>query len=256
MTPGEAVSKVLLIDAESRDADALDRALTQDGYDVLRTSDLSCAAAKFAEWQPSVVIADIYLPEGDGLAVCRELRRMSETPILIVSNASHERMIVDALDAGADDYVVKPFCTREMLARLRSALRRHRLRGAETPAVEIGEFRIDVSGYRVYVRGQPVKLTPKEFDLLTYMARRPGRVLSHGTLAREMWRADTGSDPAPLRVLMGNLRKKIESDPGRPRHLITHARVGYAFQPYLTAPTDDTTSQGRGLNFDPSGSRL
>jgi two-component system KDP operon response regulator KdpE len=187
---------------------------------------------------------------------------MSSNPILALSNASDERMIVDALDAGADDYVVKPFKIGEILARLRAALRRHRLRGVETPALEVGEFRIDVSGFSVHLRGQPVKLTPKEFDLLAYMARRPDRVLSHRTLVQAVWNEDLCSDPAHLRVLVGSLRKKIESDPHCPRHLVTHVRAGYAFVvnvaagPYRTAATGGTTSHGRGRNFDPSASRL
>ena len=219
--------KVLLIDGESRDAVVLMHILTQDGYDVRRTSDLSQVGVVFHEWQPSAVVADVYSPGGDGLAVCRELRRMSDCPILALSSASDQQMIVDALDAGADDYVLKPFGIGEMLARLRAALRRHGLRDVETEAIEVGEFRIDVSGYSVHVREQPVKLTPKEFDLLTYMAQRHGRVLSHRTLAEAVWGVDACSDPAPLRVLMGNLRKKIERDPRCPRYLITHAGVGY-----------------------------
>ena len=254
--------KVLLVDGESRDADVLVHVLTQDRHDVLRTSDLSRVGAVFSEWQPSAVVADVYLPGGDGLAVCRELRRMSSIPILAFSSASDERMIVDALDAGADDYVVKPFRIGETLARLRAVLRRHRLRGVQPPALEVGEFRIDVSGYSVHVRGQPVKLTPKEFDLLVYIARHPGRVLSHRTLIQALWHKDGCSDPAHLRVLVGNLRKKIESDPHCPRHLITPTRGGYAFVvevaagPYRTVATGGTTSHGRGRNFAPSASRL
>jgi two-component system KDP operon response regulator KdpE len=218
--------------------------------------------AVFREWQPSAVIADVYLPGGDGLAMCRELRRVSSLPILVLSSASDERMIVDALDACADDYVVKPFKIGEILARLRAALRRHRLRGVETPALVVGEFRIEVSGFSVHLRGQPVKLTPKEFDLLAYLARCPDRVLSHRTIVQAVWNDDLCSDPAHLRVLVGSLRKKIESDPHCPRHLITHVRVGYEFVvdvaagAYRTVTRGSTTSHGRGRNFDPSASRL
>src|SRR6185295_7037786 len=217
--------RVLLVDGESRDALVLVHVLTQDGYDVLRTCDLSRVAGVFSEWLPSAVVVDVYPQEGGGLAVCRELRQSSRRPILALSLASDERMIVDALDAGADDYVIKPFGIREILARLRAALRRDQMRGGETPPLEVGAFRIDVSGYAVQLRGQPVRLTPKEFELLAYLARRPGRVLSYLTLSQAMWRSESGTDPAPLRVLVGNLRKKIESNPHCPRHLITHARA-------------------------------
>lgn len=234
--------KILLLDGESRDALVLVHVLTQDGYDVLRTSDLSRIEDVFRECQPSAVIADAYPGSDDGLAVCRELRRISHCPILALSNASDEKMIVDALDAGADDYIVKPFGIREILARLRAALRRDRTRMGETLALEVGDFRID--GCSVELRGCPVKLTPKEFDLLTYMAQRPGRVLSYKTLAQAVWRGEVSNDPAPLRVLVGSLRKKIESDPRTPSHLITHPRVGYAFRP--TGPSRPAASPHTG----------
>jgi two-component system KDP operon response regulator KdpE len=152
-------------------------------------------------------------------------------PIIVLSVKGEERTKVEALDSGADDYVTKPFGTDELLARVRAALRRSGASPEEVASFEAGSFRIDLDARRVHIRGQEVRLTPKEFDLFVYLARHPNRVLTHRTLLEAVWGEASQEQPEYLRVFMGQLRKKLEEDPSNPRYLVTEPWVGYRFNP-------------------------
>jgi len=155
---------------------------------------------------------------------------MSNVPIIVLSVKGEERIKVQALDAGADDYMTKPFGSDELLARVRAALRRSG-GDAEITSFDVGQFRIDLEGRRVHVSGREVRLTPKEFDLFVYMARHPSRVITHRTLLEAVWGEASQEQPEYLRVFMGQLRKKLEQDPSNPRYLVTEPWVGYRFNP-------------------------
>jgi two-component system KDP operon response regulator KdpE len=165
----------------------------------------------------------------NGLELCRRLRTVSNIPLIVLSVRDEEKTIVEALDAGADDYVTKPFSTVELLARVRSALRRGPER--QENRIDDGDFAVDVEAHVVEVRGKPVRLTPKEFDLLICLLRHPDRVLTHSFLLKEVWGQYYSEQSEALRVLVGSLRKKIEEDPSRPRYLITEPWIGYRFSP-------------------------
>jgi two-component system KDP operon response regulator KdpE len=183
----------------------------------------------FEEWKPDLVLTDLQMPDVDGLELCRRLRPLSDVPIVILSVRNQENSIVEALDAGADDYITKPFGTNELLARIRSSLRRAPERTSET--IEAGDFHIDISAHEASLNGNTLKLTPKEFELLVCLVRNPNRVLTHSFLLDHVWGHYYTEQPEALRVLVGSLRKKIESDTSNPRYLITEPWIGYRFQP-------------------------
>jgi len=167
----------------------------------------------------------------DGMELCRRIRAVSKVPIVVLSVKGGERAKVEALDAGADDYLTKPFGTDELLARVRAALRRTSDDTGDVAPLEVGEFRIDLQARRIHVRGHEVRLTPKEFELFVYLARRPNRVIEHRRLLGAVW-GETAQDRTEyLRVFVGQLRKKLEEDPSEPRHLATEPWVGYRFNP-------------------------
>ena len=166
----------------------------------------------------------------DGIELCRRVRETSNVPIIVVSGNADGRSEVAALDSGADDYIVKPLSTDTLLARVRVALRRS-TEMPEASALGVGEFHIDFDDRRVRVNGQPVRLTPKEFDLFVFMARHPNRVLPHRTLLGAVWGEASEDQSEYLRVFVGQLRKKLESDPSNPRYLVTEPWVGYRFNP-------------------------
>jgi two-component system KDP operon response regulator KdpE len=166
----------------------------------------------------------------DGVELCRRIRAVSNVPIIVLSVKGEERTKVDALDSGADDYVTKPFGIDELMARVRAALRRAGVDN-DLASFEVGDFRIDLEARRVHVRGNEVRLTPKEFDLFVYMARHPNRVITHRTLLEAVWGEASQEQPEYLRVFMGQLRKKLEPDPSQPRYLVTEPWVGYRFNP-------------------------
>jgi two-component system KDP operon response regulator KdpE len=181
---------------------------------------------------PQALILDLLLPDGRGTDVCREIRGWSELPILLLSAVEDEREKIAALDAGADDYVTKPFSGDELLARLRAALRRIAPAGEST--VTVGELTVDFVRRRVTVAGEPVALTPTEYDLLRLLARNAGRLLTHPTILREVWGPAYGEESNYLHVYVSQLRRKIEPDPTRPRYLLTQQGVGYR----LVAPDE------------------
>jgi two-component system, OmpR family, KDP operon response regulator KdpE len=171
------------------------------------------------------VILDLVLPDGSGTDVCRELRTWSEAPVIVLSAVGEEREKIAALDAGADDYVTKPFSVDELLARLRAVLRRSAPDAG--PVLEVGDLRIDVAERLVTRGGERIRLTPHEFDLLRVLARNRGKLLTHRMLLREVWGPAYGSEAHYLHVYVSHLRAKIEADPARPRLLVTEPGAGY-----------------------------
>jgi two-component system KDP operon response regulator KdpE len=223
-------SRVLVVDDEPQITRVLKTVLTSEGYQVRTAADGLSALTAFSEWRPHLVLTDLCMPHMDGVELCRRLRSFSTVPIIVLSVKGAEPAKVEALDSGADAYMTKPFGTDELLARVRAALRRAGDDAPEAP-LEIGEFRIDLQTRRVHVRGNEVRLTPKEFDLFVYLARRPNRVIEHRRLLEAVWGATAQEHPEYLRVFVGQLRKKLESNPSAPRHLATEPWVGYRFNP-------------------------
>ena len=223
-------SRVLIVDDEPQITRVIKTVLTSQGYQVRTAAEGESALSSLNEWHPELVITDLYMPRMDGVELCRRIRATSTVPIIVLSVKGEERAKVEALDSGADDYVTKPFGTDELLARVRAALRRGGA-PAELASLEVGDFRIDLDGRRVHIRGGEVRLTRKEFDLFVYLARHPNRVLTHRTLLEAVWGEASQEQPEYLRVFMGQLRKKLETDPSSPRYLVTEPWVGYRFNP-------------------------
>ena len=224
--------KILVVDDEPQITRVLRSALASHGYEVQIAHDGISALEKMGAWPPDMVITDLAMPRMDGIALCAEVRAHSDIPILVLSVRDQEAPKVEALDAGADDYVTKPFSIQELLARVRAHMRRRRtiLVQPNTAPLTIGDFSIDSEKHRVEVRGQEIKLSPKEFDLLFYMAQRPERVLTHRMLLTAMWGPHGVEQPESLRVLVAQLRKKIELE-SEPKYVINEPWVGYRFQP-------------------------
>jgi two-component system KDP operon response regulator KdpE len=221
---------VLVVDDEPQITRVLRTVLASQGYQVQTAPEGQSALNTFTEFRPELVITDLFMPHMDGLELCRRIRAVSNVPIIVLSVKGEERSKVEALDSGADDYVTKPFGIDELLARVRATLRRSG-GDAEVSSFEAGAFRVDLEGRRVHVRGQEVRLTPKEFDLFVYMARHPNRVITHRTLLEAVWGEASQEQPEYLRVFMGQLRKKLEADPSNPKYLVTEPWVGYRFNP-------------------------
>jgi len=224
--------RVLVVDDEPQITRVLRTVLTNQGYQVRTASEGEAALASFGEWRPELVITDLYMPHMNGFELCKRIRSVSSVPIIVLSVKGEERTKVEALDAGADDYVTKPFGMDELLARVRAALRRSAGQAeGDVSSFEAGDFRIDLETRRVHARGQEIRLTPKEFDLFVYLARHPNRVITHRTLLEAVWGEASMEQPEYLRVFMGQLRKKLEPDPSTPRYLVTEPWVGYRFNP-------------------------
>jgi two-component system KDP operon response regulator KdpE len=221
--------KVLVVDDEAQIIRVLRHILNAHGYAVRAAEDGEAGLEVFREWQPDLVLTDLQMPNVDGLELCRRIRKGSAVPIVVLSVRDDEKTIVQALDSGADDYVTKPFGTNELLARLRAAFRRVPERSGDV--IESGAFRIDTSAHDSELHGRKLKLTPKEFDLLVCLLRNPDRVLTHTFLLRSVWGDYYTEQPEALRVLVGSLRKKIETDPSDPRYLLTEPWIGYRFHP-------------------------
>jgi two-component system KDP operon response regulator KdpE len=223
---------VLVVDDEPQIARVLKTALSSSGYGVRTSSDGEDALQMMESWMPDLVITDLRMPNMDGLELCRRIRSKSNIPVLVLSVRGEERIKIEALDAGADDYVTKPFSITELLARVRASLRRSSLlREPEAPIVEIGDFYIDVQAHTVRVRNRSVRLTPKEFDLLLYLARHPNKVVTHRTLLSKVWGEGSIGQVEYLRVFVGHLRKKIEAEENSPRYIFTEPWIGYRFEP-------------------------
>jgi two-component system KDP operon response regulator KdpE len=222
---------ILVIDDEAQIRRTLRTTLAGAGYRVLDARNGEEALLKIREETPDLLIIDINMPGMSGFEVCREIREASDAPIIMLSVRSGERDKVRALDAGADDYVVKPFSTQELLARIRANLRRQ-LQTADEALIsfDLNELTIDFARRTVTLRGKDVRLTPKEFDLLHYLVTHPNKVLPHRELLQAVWGPDYGDQVEYLRVFINQLRKKIESDPAKPSLLVTEPWVGYRFQ--------------------------
>jgi two-component system KDP operon response regulator KdpE len=227
-----AKGNILVVDDEAQITRVLKTTLSSQGYGVRTAGDGEEALLTMQDWMPDLVITDLRMPNLGGLELCRQIRTKSRVPIIVLSVKGEERIKVDALDAGADDYVTKPFGVNELLARVRAALRRAATpEESEKALIEAGDFRIDVPGRNVRVKGREVHLTPKEFDLLVFMAKHAGRVLTHRTLLSAVWGANSVEQPEYLRVFIGHLRRKLEPDNGAAKYILTEPWVGYRFDP-------------------------
>jgi two-component system KDP operon response regulator KdpE len=223
--------RILVVDDEPQITRVLRTALTGSGYEVRTADDGHTGLRAAREWQPDLVITDVSMPNLSGIELCRQLRAESALPIIVLSVKGAEKTKVEALDAGADDYVTKPVGMDELLARVRRNLAR--TQPTEDPAqrtIAIGDFKIDADAFRVSVKNGDVRLTPKEFELLLYLARHAGRVVTHRTLLLAIWGPNSLEQPEHLRVLVGQLRKKIDATE-TPRYIITEPWVGYRFEP-------------------------
>jgi two-component system, OmpR family, KDP operon response regulator KdpE len=218
-------TRILVVDDEPQILRALQMKLSSEGYDVETARTSAEALTTAASRPPEAVILDLLLPDGRGTDVCRELREWYSAPIIVLSAVGDESEKVAALDAGADDYVTKPFGVDELLARLRAALRR--TAPSPEPVLEIGELRLDLERRRVTVNGNPVSLTRIEYDLLRLLAQNEGKLLTHPTILREVWGPAYGRESNYLHVYVSHLRRKIEPDPARPRYVLTEPGVGY-----------------------------
>lgn len=224
--------KILIVDDETRITRVLSMACTAQGYSVKSAGDGVAALEVLKHWAADLIVTDLSMPNLGGVELCRAVRKLSNIPILVLSVRDQEKVKVQALDAGADDYITKPFQMDEMLARIRAALRRASYATAEdksTPVV-VGDFQIDPVSHQVYMRGQEVRLTPKEFDLLHTMALHPDRVLTHRVLLAAVWGGQHTEHHDALRVLVAQVRRKIEPS-DKPFYIVTEPWVGYRFLP-------------------------
>jgi two-component system KDP operon response regulator KdpE len=218
-------ARVLVVDDEQQILRALRTSLRGAGYEVDTAETAEGALAAAAMRPPDAVILDLVLPDGSGTDVCREFRKWSSAPVIVLSALSEEREKVEALDAGADDYVTKPVGIDELLARLRAALRR--AAPSAEPLVTIGGLEVDLEKREVRLDGAPVRLTPHQFDLMRVFARNVGKLLTHRMILQEVWGPGYGNESNLLRVHVAQLRRKIEPDPARPRYLLTETGAGY-----------------------------
>jgi len=222
---------ILVVDDEPQITRVLRTTLVAQGYDIRVANDGEMALEIMKDWTPNIIITDLSMPRVNGVELCRRVRAVSQVPILVLSVRDQERQKIEALDAGADDYITKPFSMNELLARVRANLRRTPKSEEVNDIVEVGDFRIDLATRTVFVSGHELKLTPKEFDLLLYLSQHPYRVVPHRTLLAAVWGANSTEQPEYLRVFIGQLRKKLEADPAEPRYLLTERWVGYRFEP-------------------------
>lgn len=221
--------RILVIDDEPQITRVLRAALAAQRYDVRTANDPEEALRLFAEWAPDLVITDLMMPDVTGVDICRAVRKSGRIPIIVLSVRDQERSKVEALDAGADDYVTKPFSTQELLARVRAHLRRAPERVADE-MIAVGDFQIDPAAHTVTLAGHPVHLTPKEFDLLLFFSRNAGKVLTHRVLLTTVWGAQSAHQPEYLRVFVGQLRKKLQGDAPK-EYIQTEPWIGYRFVP-------------------------
>jgi two-component system, OmpR family, KDP operon response regulator KdpE len=222
-------ARILIVDDEPNIIGTVAPLLRARGYEVLSAMTGRAALEAAERDKPDLIVLDLGLPDINGVEVCREVRKTQSVPILILSARGAEGDKVKALDAGADDYVTKPFGTEELLARIRAALRRVETPSPSSEPIVRGGLVIERERFRVLRDGEEVRLTPKEFELLTFLAQHPGRVLTHRTILKAIWGPHVADQPEHLRVLVGALRKKIEPNPSTPRYILTEPWVGYRF---------------------------
>jgi len=227
---------ILVVDDEPQIRRVMRMALSSQGFEVIEARSGEEGLEKFREHLPDLVLLDLNMPGIGGLETCRSIRIGSEVPIIVLTVRSKEEEKVEALDAGADDYVTKPFGMKELLARIRAALRRTPASSAGGPHIFASDdLDVDFDTRRVRVKGKVVRLTPKEFELLRYLVAHAGRPISHRELLQAVWGPDYGEQTSYLRVFITHLRKKIEPDPAKPTHILTEPWVGYRFN---TQPAD------------------
>jgi two-component system KDP operon response regulator KdpE len=226
--------RILVVDDEVQLTRVLRTGLRSRGYDVCIAFDGLAGLDSFTDWQPDLVITDLAMPNMDGLELCRRLRAISQIPIIVLSAKGEEKTKVEALDIGADDFVTKPFGIDELLARVRASLRRataHPTNEISQTVLESGDFRVNLESRSVTVRDREIHLTPKELDLLVYFMKNAGKVLTHHTLLGAVWGGNYVEQYQYLRVFIGNLRKKLETDSSGKNYILTEPWVGYRFMP-------------------------
>ena len=224
--------RILVVDDEPQITRVLRTTLSAQGYDLRVANDGETALEIMKDWTPDLIITDLSMPQMDGLELTRRVRVNATMPIIVLSVRGEERTKVRALDVGADDYVTKPFGMNELLARVRANLRRApEVESEAAEVIEEGDFRIDIGAHTLTIRGKEVRLTPKEFDLLVFLARHRGKVVTHRALLAAVWGANATEQPEYLRVFVGQLRKKLEPDASSPRYITTEPWVGYRFNP-------------------------
>jgi two-component system KDP operon response regulator KdpE len=226
--------RILVVDDEAQLTRVLRTGLKSRGYDVRAAADGLAGYETFMDWHPDLVITDLAMPTMGGLELCRRLRDVSQVPIIILSAKGEEKVKVEALDIGADDFVTKPFGIDELLARVRASLRRAKSNSqneAVRTVLESGDFRVDLETRSVMVSGSEIRLTPKEFELLAYFLQHAGKVLTHHTLLGAIWGPNYVEQDQYLRVFVANLRKKLEKNASGRHYIITEPWVGYRFVP-------------------------
>jgi len=222
-------AKILIVDDAQQVRRVLRTALSAEGYEIFEAGTGEEALESIRQSTPDAILLDVNMPGIGGLETCREIRRTLDVPIVMLTVRNAERDKVMALDAGADDYVVKPFGMAELLARIRAALRR-RLPQGQLASFSTKDLSIDFEARQVTVKGRDVHLTPKEFELLRHLVANAGKPITHRRLLQAVWGPDYGDEPEYLRVMINQLRKKIESDPAKPKLILTEPWVGYRFQ--------------------------
>ena len=228
----ETTSRVLVVEDEAEIRRFVRMALERDGFEVFEADGVERGLIEAGTRRPDLVVLDLGLPDGDGVDLIRDLRSWSDVPVLVLSARTSEDDKIGALDAGADDYLVKPFGSGELLARVRAHIRRRA--GGMTDAdavIEFGDVKIDLRRRRVERAGQALHLTPIEYRLLTHLTAHPHCVLTHRQILHAVWGSSHSEDTHYVRVYLGHLRRKIEADPSQPRHLITETGIGYRFVP-------------------------
>jgi len=222
----ENLPRILIIDDELAIRRFLHTVLSCEDYSLHEAEDGHAGLAAAAAFKPDIILLDLGLPDLDGIEIIRRLREWSKVPIIVLSVREHENDKVEALDAGADDYLTKPFGVGELLARIKAELRRS-LRDVPEPVFISHDLHVDLTRRLVTVRGEEISLTPTEYDILRLMVTHAGKVLTHGQILKQVWGIAYLEQPHVLRVNISNLRRKIEADPSRPRHIITEPGVGY-----------------------------
>jgi two-component system KDP operon response regulator KdpE len=236
-------ANILIVDDEPQIRRVMRSTLSSQGYTVTEAKTGEEALDSIRKERPDLVLLDVNMPGMGGIEACREIRRSSDAPIIMLTVRKTERDKVLALDAGADDYVVKPFGMEELLARIRASLRRYSP-GDNIPPFVSRDVTIDFESRRLSVRGRDVHLTPKEFDVLKFLIANLGKPLTHRRLLQAVWGPDYGEETENLRVVINQLRKKIESDPAQPKYILTEPWVGYRFQPPREASSKSASRKG------------
>lgn len=222
---------ILIVDDEKSIRSFLRVSIESQGYKCIDTDNGSSALMLAVSHNPDIIILDLGLPDIDGVEVIKKLRTMSQIPIIIISARGHEREKVEALDAGADDYLTKPFSVSELLARIRVILRHKSIENisneAENLIYKVKDLIIDIDKYRVWLNNQEIRLTPNEYKVLVLLAKNQGKVLTHRFITEQVWGGMISDDTQSLRVCMGNIRRKLGEDPSQPKYIITEIGVGY-----------------------------